>query len=234
MTMLAKLLLSFLTAGAALAAACTGPGTSGPPEPVKTTAGETTVAQVPTVTPAARPPVVTSSPEPQPPQPQPSLERHFVESSDCAAIDRTPLPLVELRVSNGVAERKIMVELAAAPATRQQGLMCRSEVPEGAGMLFEFEDARTGGFWMFNTYVPLDIIYLNNGARVGLVRMSPCPRDPGEGDGAWRDRCSAEAREYAATSAYTAALELPAGWLQDAGLVNGGGGELTVTPVNGE
>ena len=93
--------------------------------------------------------------------------------------------------------------------------MCRAIVPHGTGMLFIFEQPRTLSFWMFNTYAPLDILYLNNEREVGnALRMEPCPRPSGYEHDAWRSTCSAAASGYGSNVAAKFALELPAGWLK--------------------
>ena len=52
------------------------------------------------------------------------------------------------------------VELAVNDAERARGLMFRKELPEGRGMLFDFEREQPVAFWMHNTYIPLDMIFI--------------------------------------------------------------------------
>jgi uncharacterized protein len=52
------------------------------------------------------------------------------------------------------------VELAANDAERSRGLMFRKELPEGRGMLFDFEHDQPVAFWMHNTYISLDMIFI--------------------------------------------------------------------------
>ena len=52
------------------------------------------------------------------------------------------------------------VELATNDAERERGLMFRKELPEGHGMLFDFKEERPVAFWMHNTYIPLDMIFI--------------------------------------------------------------------------
>jgi|TARA_B100000959_G_C14939619_1_gene607217 hypothetical protein len=147
----------------------------------------------------------------------------FVNTPECQSIaERLPdEPLREIRVelrTGGVATL-VDAEIADGEVTRSHGLMCRSEVPDGTGMLFEFGGATTGGFWMFNTHVPLDIIYFDRvGVVVGAAAMVPCPLDDGESERNWRDRCLEESLAYSADGAYARALELPGGWLLTQGL----------------
>jgi hypothetical protein len=52
------------------------------------------------------------------------------------------------------------VELATDDAERSRGLMFRKELPEGRGMLFDFERDQPVAFWMHNTYISLDMIFI--------------------------------------------------------------------------
>ncbi len=52
--------------------------------------------------------------------------------------------------------------------------MYRSELPAGTGMIFVFPDEEERGFWMKNTYIPLEIVYVDSkGAIVSIKRMEP-------------------------------------------------------------
>ncbi len=63
------------------------------------------------------------------------------------------------------------VEVASAPAQRGQGLMCRQKLAKGQGMLFEFPKADEQIFWMHDTVLPLDILYLApDGHVVSIIR----------------------------------------------------------------
>jgi len=86
--------------------------------------------------------------------------------------DETPVPDDTFRVlvTQGDAAREAVVEIAATPSERQQGLMFRQELGEDAGMLFLFPVDSRGGFWMRNTYVPLDIAYISAAGEVQEIR----------------------------------------------------------------
>lgn len=110
------------------------------------------------------------------------------------------------------------VEVADTLESRGRGLMCRTEVPPGTGMVFLWDRPTNGGFWMYKTYVPLDLLYVDGGGQIVAFRtMTPCPRSPGEETPAWTTRCSRESQQYAPGAEYTRAVELPAGWLRAQG-----------------
>ncbi len=126
---------------------------------------------------------------------------------------------MELKIKHGYTSYALVVEVADEAHERQQGLMCRDTVPFGTGMLFVFDSAFSLNFWMFNTYEPLDIVYLDELRNVvrGL-RMEPCPRPAGATNEVWSGQCSAAASAYGSVDVAKYALELPAGWLANIGL----------------
>jgi len=72
----------------------------------------------------------------------------------------------------------VVAEVAASAEERSEGLMYREEVPDGTGMLFVFPDNAVRSFWMANTYVPLDIAYLDPSYRVvDIQQMQPLVTD---------------------------------------------------------
>lgn len=155
-------------------------------------------------------------PVPTPPSVIPALE--FVDNADCRDISRTQLPLADVEITDGTRTIALVAEMAVSPAEQSQGLMCRETVPAGTGMLFIWEEERAGGFWMFNSYAPLDIIYFGaKDGRVSLKQMTPCPRGEDEIDGDWNFRCGRASAPYRPGIMYTTTLELPQGWLESQG-----------------
>jgi len=69
---------------------------------------------------------------------------------------------------------KISLELADTPSKRAQGLMGRKDLSENEGMIFIFPKKYSQSFWMQNTYLPLDIAFLDdNGSIFQIEQMSP-------------------------------------------------------------
>ena len=68
----------------------------------------------------------------------------------------------------------VVAEVARTTAERERGLMNRTEVPDGTGMIFIFTDAQIRTLWMSNTYVALDVAFLNaNLTVVDIQQMEP-------------------------------------------------------------
>jgi uncharacterized membrane protein (UPF0127 family) len=70
--------------------------------------------------------------------------------------------------------RPFRLEVAATDDVRQKGLMRRPALAPDGGMIFVFPREQELGFWMKNTAVPLDIVYVDAGGRVVSVKqMAP-------------------------------------------------------------
>jgi hypothetical protein len=77
----------------------------------------------------------------------------------------TPEPQLTLRPSGGQPVT-VAVEIVTTPAARARGLMFRRTLASTAGMLFVFEEEDDYPFWMKDTYIPLDLIYIDAAGRV--------------------------------------------------------------------
>ncbi len=67
------------------------------------------------------------------------------------------------------------VELATNNEERERGLMFRKELPEGRGMLFDFERDQPVAFWMHNTYISLDMIFIRGDGRIAHIAENTEP-----------------------------------------------------------
>lgn len=111
-----------------------------------------------------------------------------------------------VRITTDDATHTLSAEIAATPEQRQRGLMFRTSMPEESGMIFVFEGNRTGGFWMYNTFLPLSIAYIAADGTIVTIRdMQPCA-------GRSQTVCSQEADAYVPSAPYRYALEVNQGY----------------------
>jgi uncharacterized protein len=98
----------------------------------------------------------------------------FIGSAVSAKEDKLPTTTIIIN-----PDLKIEAELAYTDETRMKGLMYRESLPEDAGMLFIFPYMDQHSFWMKNTLIPLDIIWLNDRKEiVYFATAQPCTEDP--------------------------------------------------------
>ena len=117
----------------------------------------------------------------------------------------------ERREGGACREREFSVELAITPEERQRGLSNRESLPADAGMLFVYEEERVLSFWMRETLIPLDILFIDREGRiVDIQTMAP---EPGVSTGDLTTYRSAEPAMYA--------LEVNAGVADELGLMPG-------------
>jgi uncharacterized membrane protein (UPF0127 family) len=121
--------------------------------------------------------------------------RSFVAAALCAiacasrAPDAAAAPAPRVVVETRAGARHVVqVELARTPAERTRGLMERRELGADAGMLFLFDETSDHAFWMKNTLIPLDMLFIaEDGRIVGVVaRAIPGDLSPRSAGGASR------------------------------------------------
>jgi len=94
----------------------------------------------------------------------------FIATGSAQAAGQSTL---EIATKSGV--HPFSVELATTEAEREKGLMFRKELPEGQGMLFDFHREQEVGFWMQNTYIPLDMIFIKADGRILRIAENAKP-----------------------------------------------------------
>lgn len=116
------------------------------------------------------------------------------------------LPVIPLTVATAAGSHAFRVELAATPAQQEQGLMFRTALGPDEGMIFPMDPPRRASFWMRNTVIGLDIIFIGADHRILNIAANAVPYDetplPSAGPAA-------------------AVLELPAGRAAELGLQPG-------------
>ncbi|MEM8556083.1 MAG: DUF192 domain-containing protein [Pseudomonadota bacterium] len=83
----------------------------------------------------------------------------------------------QLRIDTGRDVVTFDIELALTPAERNRGLMFRESMAMDAGMLFIFDPPRQVAFWMRNTLIPLDMIFIDRQGVVEKVHANAIPHD---------------------------------------------------------
>ena len=88
-------------------------------------------------------------------------------------------PAVHFSGENGRVLGSVFVELADTPEERAKGLMHREVLEENRGMLFIFEREDKHSFWMKNTLIPLDMVFIDDDYYiVDVLSADPCDMDP--------------------------------------------------------
>lgn len=109
------------------------------------------------------------------------LVRRTVLAAGIAAIGTASLAAecrpdrVELRGAFG--QTAFTVEIADDDAERAQGLMHRAAMPRFSGMLFVFDRPQRAVFWMENTLIPLDMLFIDNAGVVQRIHSNAVPLD---------------------------------------------------------
>ncbi len=70
------------------------------------------------------------------------------------------------------------IEIADTDASREKGLMFRTALAPDAGMLFDYHHEQVATFWMQNTLIPLDMIFIGEDGTVRTIHVNARPMDP--------------------------------------------------------
>jgi uncharacterized membrane protein (UPF0127 family) len=118
-----------------------------------------------------------------------------------AANVRAELPAVDLAVGMHL----IRAEVADSMGTRMEGLMYRKSMPQGAGMVFVFDENAAHCMWMKNTLIPLSVAFIDEaGVIINIADMQPQSE---------QSHCATRPARYA--------LEMNKGWFAQRGIKAG-------------
>ncbi|MBL8544086.1 MAG: DUF192 domain-containing protein [Hyphomonadaceae bacterium] len=100
-------------------------------------------------------------------------------STSSSATEQT-LPTEELTIDTARGPVRFTVEIADDDAERARGLMFRQSLADDRGMLFHFQELERASFWMRNTVISLDIIFIGPDGRILNIaeRTTPYSEDP--------------------------------------------------------
>jgi uncharacterized membrane protein (UPF0127 family) len=88
---------------------------------------------------------------------------------------RTPLPTATVTIDTPRGPARFQMEIAADDASQQQGLMYRKEMDPNAGMLFDLHTPQRVSFWMKNTYLSLDLIFVREDGSISSIEPNAIP-----------------------------------------------------------
>ncbi|SNS37638.1 hypothetical protein SAMN06295912_105123 [Sphingomonas laterariae] len=83
--------------------------------------------------------------------------------------------LVELSVATASGQRRFLVEMARTPSEQARGLMFRTELAADRGMLFPYDPPQPASFWMKNTLIPLDMIFVRPDGTIARIAENTVP-----------------------------------------------------------
>lgn len=101
---------------------------------------------------------------------------NVMSPADSADSQVVRLPLTQVRiVRSGTSPLVLNLERADTPETRARGLMFRETLDPEEGMLFVFPHPEAVSFWMKNTLIPLDILYIDAGKQIVRIAENATP-----------------------------------------------------------
>ena len=117
------------------------------------------------------------------PQTQAGAASEPTESAPAPAASVHPvsgLAVIPLTVTSGDERIAFSVEVADTPEAQARGLMFRTDLGDNEGMIFPYDGTRAQSFWMKNTPLPLDIIYIGPDRRISNIaaETEPYSLDP--------------------------------------------------------
>lgn len=92
-----------------------------------------------------------------------------------SARSATVVPTVPLTITTSRGALRLRVEVARTSDEQARGLMFRRSLPANGGMIFPMRPARVASFWMKNTVIPLDMIFIRADGTIARVAANTVP-----------------------------------------------------------
>lgn len=86
-----------------------------------------------------------------------------------------PLPTERIEIHSANGTHAFRVEIADNETSREQGLMFRTKMAPDAGMLFDFHTPQATQFWMENTVLPLDMLFVRADGSIANIQADAVP-----------------------------------------------------------
>ncbi len=97
--------------------------------------------------------------------------------ADSGSGAQTGLRTTALTITQGPSVHRFTVEVAETPEQQSRGMMFRTSMAPDRGMLFPFDPPRFGSFWMRNTLIPLDMIFIRADGTIDRIAENRPPQD---------------------------------------------------------
>ena len=101
----------------------------------------------------------------------------YAMSGSPSAEEKMPIENIVIKSNRDGTEHIFSVELATKPGQHEQGLMNRPFLAEDAGMLFVFDSIKRRSFWMENTLIPLDMLFISEDGTIHHIHHLAKPLD---------------------------------------------------------
>lgn len=95
--------------------------------------------------------------------------------AEAALAQLQQFPTAPLTILTAGGPRKFTVEVATTPAQMEQGLMFRRNMAPDSGMLFDFKTPSMATMWMKNTWIPLDMLFVDAQGRIVNIHQRAVP-----------------------------------------------------------
>lgn len=106
---------------------------------------------------------------------QPAASLPAQQAQQAQARSPAGLAIVPLEIRSGKRVHRFKVEVAATPEQQERGLMFRPKIGPNEGMIFPLSPPRIATFWMRNTMVPLDMVFIRANGTIARIAVKTVP-----------------------------------------------------------